>query len=463
MQNGVFTTQDVQRARQAHLDTLRLQISNNNKIKRARDLYNESLLTGIPVPVPVQDVRDIADKMQDLAQFRGEVTQLLHRIMRPADAFQTGAKLDETELQFVYRQIGRIETDIKPYWNGGIPSLAFLYYLRNCMNEYGKISWKPDNDVTDSTIPIATTTDISLPSDYGSMSLQEKEDYENSKPTATAQPLLITKHDYAVAIAEMEGRENDNKYVTKLTRKTKKELQKMYDDLTSNMQTPKKESLPQEPMKTPIPDAPKKAPKKPEDIKLPPLPDNDAEDFFDFNDFEGTGLKLGRSKRFKAKHGKDLQKPATYVPFGRYVIHRNQLDNGTQMIKYPSGATIGHGIMKTQPISTAQSNIFKKVIKGEGISIDDIEGLSQGERNHVSQVLTKCHISHNVTKTKESRNQDDKDYRQLQICIGEYGAGNDSPELLKELKQLVVRLVKSKRITKQKGDAIIYELSENGY
>jgi hypothetical protein len=199
-------------------------------------------------------------------------------------------------------------------------------------------------------------------------------------------------------------------------------------------------------------------------------PVQDEEDDADWMDSDAyhtpngklSGQGLARSQKFKKKYygGSLLEKPIPYVPFGRYVIHKPKLNSGVLMVKYPSGATIKD--LKTRPISDAQVNVLQKTISGQGVSIADIEDMQPDERNHIHDVLTKSHIQHNITKTRARRDDEDDDKRQLQIYIGEVSAGNDSPLMLKDLKKLVVKMVKAKRLSKSHADSIIYQLTENG-
>ncbi len=188
--------------------------------------------------------------------------------------------------------------------------------------------------------------------------------------------------------------------------------------------------------------------------------EDNNDDWIDENFHTPSGKGLSRSKKFAQKYGKQMEKPKPYVPFGRYMIHKHQLQNNVLQLKYPSGASIGG--LKTKPISEAESNIYKKTIDGTGVSFSDIEDLQPDERNNVHHILTKSQIPHSITKTKEARKTADEDKQKLHIYIGEIEAGNDSPQLLRELKTLVVKMLREKRVSKQYADAIIYELTEKG-
>ena len=53
----------------------------------------------------------------------------------------------------------------------------------------------------------------------------------------------------------------------------------------------------------------------------------------------GRGLSVTPKKQPPRIEGK-VEKPASYVPFGRFVINRHKLIGGTLMVRTPKGGAI---------------------------------------------------------------------------------------------------------------------------
>ena len=145
------------------------------------------------------------------------------------------------------------------------------------------------------------------------------------------------------------------------------------------------------------------------------------------------------------------------IPFGRYRIHHRKLDNNRLVIKTPSGGHIQQ--IPTQLISTKLKKVYKCIV-GNGIPDgEEIGNLSDEERNHLAKVLKLCHLNDKIPVYGKLSN-DEQQAREFEILRGEVVAGNNSPELKKKLKRLLLQFVKDGKLSRSEAYEVIIEIDD---
>lgn len=150
-----------------------------------------------------------------------------------------------------------------------------------------------------------------------------------------------------------------------------------------------------------------------------------------------------------------------FVKLGRYLINRNKLNNGIMSVKLPSGGSIG-GIPAIR-ISNNLKDIFSKIIGGNIPAYDDINKLTEPEKQYLYTVAKKSNILDKFTIPTPSKDQQEKDIHKFEVLRGQIMAGNDNKDLIREFKLLVVKLSKSGDLPKKEASDILEELVLLGY
>jgi hypothetical protein len=183
----------------------------------------------------------------------------------------------------------------------------------------------------------------------------------------------------------------------------------------------------------------------------------------------GDGLKKRRGRpkgsgiAFKDKidSTKGISPVQRYVPFGRYLINSHKLKDDIVAMKSTSGSNI-----KEYPSSKVSCNLGKiiKVIVGGGVpSYKDLEELTEEEKNYLSKVAKKAEIDGKLSIPSPSKDKQEKDIHQFEVMKGEIMSGNDSKELIREFKVLILRLSKTGALPKRDVMEIMTELIQLGY
>ena len=147
--------------------------------------------------------------------------------------------------------------------------------------------------------------------------------------------------------------------------------------------------------------------------------------------------------------------------FGNYVIESKPLEKGFLFVRYPSGATLPR--FPKQAISSKLQLILNYIIHEGRFNEKDYNDLDEFEKKVFDDLLiqSKADKKGSVKLYKHTKYNDkerDDDIKRFNILKGELIAGNDSPNIIKELKVLILKMADSKTISKTDFNKITYQL-----
>lgn len=150
-----------------------------------------------------------------------------------------------------------------------------------------------------------------------------------------------------------------------------------------------------------------------------------------------------------------------YYEFGNYLIHVPQLEKGFLALKYPS-----EGPVKEFPkavISSDFSTLLYEIINTKKFNTKEYDMLEDNEKELFDRLITFAKISRNdienMTKHRKiTDKQRDIDVKRFNILKGEIVAGNDNPNVIKEIKALLIKLHNEKVIGKADFNRIMQNL-----
>ena len=190
----------------------------------------------------------------------------------------------------------------------------------------------------------------------------------------------------------------------------------------------------------------------------------------ELNSSSGSGLKRRRGRpkgsgiSFKDNidHAKGIQPVKKYHPFGKYFVNSHKLNNGNVLsIKSKSGTNVREYPSRT--VSPHLGHVIKTIIGGGVPSWNDMEKLTEDEKDYLYKVSKRAEFSDKITIPTPSKDQQEKDIHEFEVCKGEIMAGNDSKELIKKFKLLIIKLSKNGTIPKREASEVMTELLELGY
>ena len=184
---------------------------------------------------------------------------------------------------------------------------------------------------------------------------------------------------------------------------------------------------------------------------------------------KGNGIKKRRGRpkgsgvaiKDRIDTTKGIKPTKHYIPFGRYLINSHKLRDDIVAMKSMSGSNIKE--YPSSKVSTKLGKVIKVIVGGGVPSYKDLEDLSEEEKNYLSKVAKKAQIDDKLSIPSPSKDKQEKDIHQFEVMKGEIMSGNDSKDMIKEFKVLILRLSKTGALPKRDVMEIMTELIQLGY
>jgi len=174
---------------------------------------------------------------------------------------------------------------------------------------------------------------------------------------------------------------------------------------------------------------------------------------------KGSGLVKPISERID--HTKGIKQGHIHVPFGKYILNKNKLDSDLVYFKHAKGYGVkGFPMSK---VSNKLGSVLRTIIGGGVPKFEDLQGLSNEEKEYLHKVANKAGIMDKISIPTPSKDKLEQDIHQFEVMKGELLAGNDSPELIKKFKLILLRLSKNGTIPKREASEIMEELLQLGF
>jgi hypothetical protein len=173
----------------------------------------------------------------------------------------------------------------------------------------------------------------------------------------------------------------------------------------------------------------------------------------------GSGIVKPLSERIDKTKG--IKQGHTHVPFGKYIINKNRLDDDIFSFKHVKG----YGVKgyPSKKISRNLSNVIKTIIGGGVPKFNELSNLSEDEKEYLHTVSSKAGIMDKLSVPTPSKDSMEQDVHQFNVMKGEILAGNDSSQLIKKFKLLLLKLSKNGSLPKRECQEIMEDLIQLGY
>jgi len=198
----------------------------------------------------------------------------------------------------------------------------------------------------------------------------------------------------------------------------------------------------------------------------------------------GTGLKKGKAdKRISFGCGlvtkkiikptlmvkpdnidfeKGLKMEASYIPIGKYVINKHKLRDNMLLMRTVKGGQIME--LPQMSISPKLGKLLNKIIQGHGFpSHNELTELDDSDKDIMYKVFKMSKAEGIDSIPRPNKSKDEQEFNRFTILKGQIIAGNNSKELIKEFKTLLVKLIHADKILRKDGHAILLDLAALGY
>jgi len=150
-----------------------------------------------------------------------------------------------------------------------------------------------------------------------------------------------------------------------------------------------------------------------------------------------------------------------YRDFDINKINHKKLDDGILTIRRKSNNNIPD--MPSKKISNRLQKIIKHISGGGVPSFNELQNLEDHEKDYLHKLISRSNLSDRLSVPAPSKDQEEKDFHQFEVMKGEILSGNDSQELIKKFKVLILKLSKQNILPKSEVHELLQDLLALGY
>lgn len=183
----------------------------------------------------------------------------------------------------------------------------------------------------------------------------------------------------------------------------------------------------------------------------------------------GGGVYSKASKGCKQKNGKIMgrglppneenDKYAKFRQLGKYFLHVPSLSKSMINVKYPS--LVGIPTIPQKFVSMDFIELIWKLIDENVFERSLFNRFNEDEQDYFKFLARKCQFDQTIGfgVGKAQTKEEVEEIKRFEMLKGTIIAGNNSPEVLGELRRYVLKFLSEKRIPKQAGHDLLYEIS----
>jgi hypothetical protein len=171
--------------------------------------------------------------------------------------------------------------------------------------------------------------------------------------------------------------------------------------------------------------------------------------------------KKDKEKSIKKKFNRGRGLTSDYREFGDTLINHKKLNDGILTIRRKSNVNFPD--MPSKKISKNLQKIIKHISGGGIPDHNDLQDLDDGEKDYLHKLISKSNLQDRLSVPTPSKDQEEKDFHQFEVMKGEIMSGNDSKELVKNFKVLILKLSKQNVLPKNEVQELLQDLLTLGY
>ena len=159
---------------------------------------------------------------------------------------------------------------------------------------------------------------------------------------------------------------------------------------------------------------------------------------------------------------KGLKKEPSYIPIGKYVVNKHKLRDNMLLMRTVKGGQIAD--LPQMSISPKLGKMLNIIVSGYGFPChSDLTELDEMDKDILYKVFKMSKAEGIDAIPQPNKSKDEQEFNRFTILKGEIIAGNNSKELIKEFKTLLVKLIHADKILRKDGHAILLDLAALGF
>jgi len=157
-----------------------------------------------------------------------------------------------------------------------------------------------------------------------------------------------------------------------------------------------------------------------------------------------------------------IKKEPSYIPIGKYVVNKHKLRDNMLLMRTVKGGQIAE--LPQMSISPKLGKMLNNIINGRGFPThDELSSLEDSDKDIMYKVFKMSKAEGIDAIPRPNKTKDEAEFNRFSILKGQILAGNNSKELIKEFKSLLVKLIHNGKILRKEGHDILLDLAALGF
>tara|TARA_R110000744_G_scaffold94472_1_gene182425 strand:+ start:161 stop:751 length:591 start_codon:yes stop_codon:yes gene_type:complete len=162
----------------------------------------------------------------------------------------------------------------------------------------------------------------------------------------------------------------------------------------------------------------------------------------------------------KATYVNPIDPMNKYLNFGNYTINLKQLKGGKLQFRTKGGYFVKG--LENKRLTPNMKIIIDKLIAGGEILYEDVDRLDDGEKDYLSQMAQKAGINDRLKIPSPMLTKTQSEINKFNVLRGQIVAGNDSSEMIKQFKCLLLKLSNTGHIDRHEANEVMVMLLQLG-
>lgn len=172
--------------------------------------------------------------------------------------------------------------------------------------------------------------------------------------------------------------------------------------------------------------------------------------------YKGKGCNTYNKRFVRVGRGIKHEPIPKWRQFGRFIIHEPSLKKHSLNLRHKSSSPIPD--IPKQDISKLMSDILLDMIENEKINNTLVQMLSKSEQSKLHYICKKAEIA-DVGLSGDGVEDEDEEYDRFELLKNEVIAGQNAPEVLRELKSHILRFMGDGRLRRNEGMGLLADLA----
>ena len=151
-----------------------------------------------------------------------------------------------------------------------------------------------------------------------------------------------------------------------------------------------------------------------------------------------------------------LDPMSEFIPFGKYLLSLKNLQKNRFLLRTKSKNPVLS--FKTIVLTRKTKAIVQNLLRQNPISYEDIDALDEEEKEQIDTIVSKTEITDRLKIPNTKKTRLERDLNKFNVLRGSIISGNNSTELLKDFRLLLLKLSNSGYISKKETSEVLMEM-----